>query len=60
MNPLAAWALRHNVSQQALADLRAMFNLDAAHSEPPAVVDATLTSEAGVQAMVRVEASRMG
>lgn len=60
MSTLLHWAQRHAVSAQALADLRALFNLDPAHSETPAIVDRTLTSEAGVQAMVRVEASRMG
>lgn len=56
MTDLNQWAIRHGISRQALADLRAMFNLDPA----PAAVDPTLTSEAGVQAMVRVEASQLG
>lgn len=57
---LQQWAARHNVSPQALADLREMFNLDPSRGEPPAIVDLTLTSEAGVVAAVRVEASRIG
>lgn len=59
MTTLNQWAVRHGVSRQALLDLHTMFNLDPAHSETPAIDDATLTSEAGVQALARVEASRM-
>jgi len=55
---LNQWALRHQISANALAELCDLFNLD----PPPPQADALimLGSEAAVQAWVRVECSRRG
>lgn len=51
------WAARHGVSLQALAELQAVFGMQGGHDLPPEV---TGTSEAAVQAAVRLEAARKG
>ena len=51
------WAARHGVSLQALHELQALFGLHGGHFIPPAVKG---TSEAAVQAAVRLEAARKG
>jgi len=58
MNPAVyQWAARHGVSFQALAELQAIFGMHGGHFLPPAVKG---TSEAAVQAAVRLEAARKG
>ena len=52
---LEQWAIRNQVSAQALAELRAMFRMD-----PPAPVVEPGLSEAYVQSVVRLEAPRKG
>lgn len=53
---LHEWAVRHGITAAALHELQtAVFNLDPEPAYPGA-----LTSEAGVQAAVRLEASRRG
>ena len=51
------WATRHGVSLQALNELQAIFGMHGGHDLPPAVKG---TSEAAVQAAVRLEAARKG
>lgn len=51
------WAARHGVSMQALHELQAIFGLHGGHELPPAVKG---TSEAAVQAAVRLEAASKG
>lgn len=51
------WAARHRVSLQALAELQAVFGMQGGHDQPPEVKG---TSEAAVQAAVRLEAARKG
>ncbi len=51
------WAARHGVSMQALHELQAIFGMHGGHDIPPAVKG---TSEAAVQAAVRLEAARKG
>ena len=51
------WAARHGVSLQALAELQSIFGMHGGHDLPPAVKG---TSEAAVQAAVRLEAARKG
>lgn len=51
------WAARHGVSLQALAELQAVFGMHGGHDLPPEVKG---TSEAAVQAAVRLEAARKG
>ena len=51
------WALRHGVDHRALAELRAIFNLDA----PPYLYSVRdQNSEAYIQSAVRLEAARKG
>jgi hypothetical protein len=49
------WAARHGVSKQALHELQALFGMHGDHDLPPEVKG---TSEAAVQAAVRLEAAR--
>lgn len=51
------WAARHGVSLQALAELQAIFGMHGGHELPAEVKG---TSEAAVQAAVRLEAARKG
>jgi hypothetical protein len=51
------WAAKHGVSMQALHELQAVFGALGGHTMPGA---ATGTSEAAVQAVVRLEAARKG
>ncbi len=51
------WATRHRVSLDALNELQAIFGMHGGHSLPPTVKG---TSEAAVQAAVRMEAASMG
>lgn len=51
------WAARHHVSAQALYELQAIFGMQGGHELPPEVKG---TSEAAVQAAVRLEAARKG
>lgn len=51
------WAARHGVSLQALAELQAVFGMQGGHDLPATVKG---TSEAAVQAAVRLEAARKG
>lgn len=51
------WAARHGVGIAALQELQAMFGLHGGHFLPPTV---TGTSEAAVQAAVRLEGARKG
>lgn len=51
------WAARHGVGMQALVELQAIFGMHGGHELPPAVKG---TSEAAVQAAVRLEAARKG
>ena len=51
------WAVRHGVSMQALHELQAIFGMHGGHDLPP---DVKGTSEAAVQAAVRLEAARKG
>ena len=51
------WAARHGVSLQALAELQAVFGMQGGHDLPPEIKG---TSEAAVQAAVRLEAARKG
>ncbi len=51
------WAARHRVSLQALQELQAIFGMHGGHTLPAAVKG---TSEAAVQAAVRLEAARKG
>ena len=51
------WAARHGVSLQALHELQGLFGLHGGHFIPPTVKG---TSEAAVQASVRLEAARKG
>ena len=53
---LLAWASRHGITLQALAELRIIFGLEPI-SVPPAL---KMESEAAVQARVRLEAGRKG
>lgn len=55
MTHLHAWAIRHCVPAEALAELRAMLT-----ATPDAQTDARLASEADVQATLRVLASQRG
>ena len=58
MNPAVyQWATRHGVSLQALHELQAIFGMHGGHELPPSVKG---TSEAAVQAAVRLEAARKG
>jgi hypothetical protein len=58
MNPAVyQWAARNRVSMQALHELQALFGMHGGHDLPPAVKG---TSEAAVQAAVRLEAARKG
>lgn len=51
------WAARHGVTLQALAELQAIFGMHGGHELPAEVKG---TSEAAVQAAVRLEAARKG
>mgnify|MGYP000429125087 CR=1 FL=1 len=51
------WAARHGVSLQALAELQALFGMHGGHELPAEIKG---TSEAAVQAAVRLEAARKG
>jgi hypothetical protein len=51
------WAIRHQVSQQALIELREIFALDGAGVMP---LGASGMGESAVQAVVRLEAARKG
>lgn len=51
------WAARHGVSMHALHELQTIFGMHGGHELPPAVKG---TSEAAVQAAVRLEAARKG
>lgn len=51
------WAARHGVTMAALQELAGIFGLHGGHDLPPAVKG---TSEAAVQAAVRLEAARKG
>ena len=51
------WVARHGVTLQALAELQALFGMHGGHDLPPEVKG---TSEAAVQAAVRLEAARKG
>jgi hypothetical protein len=51
------WATRHRVSLQALQELQALFGMHGGHDLPATVKG---TSEAAVQAAVRLEAARKG
>lgn len=51
------WAARHGVSVAAINELQAIFGMHGGHELPASVVG---TSEAAVQAAVRLEAARMG
>ena len=51
------WAVRHGVSMQALHELQSIFGMHGGHDLPPEVKG---TSEAAVQAAVRLEAARKG
>lgn len=56
MTTLNEWAIKHGVSHVALADLRAMMGVDT----DVATVAAKAGSEAQVQQLIRLEASRLG
>lgn len=56
MRNLTQWATRHGVSQAALAELRVMMGVDT----DPAKCTAAAGSEAAVQTVIRLEASRLG
>lgn len=59
MNPAVyQWAIRHGVALQALQELALLFGLDGAHDMPPEAKGGT--SEAAVQAQVRLEATEKG
>ena len=51
------WAARHGVSLQAVQELASLFGMQGGHDLPPEVKG---TSEAAVQAAVRLEAARKG
>ena len=51
------WAARHGVTMAAINELQALFGM---HGTPPAVPTIKGTSEAAVQAAVRLEAARKG
>lgn len=51
------WAVRHGVTLAALNELQALFGMHGGHDLPPEVKG---TSEAAVQAAVRLEAARKG
>ena len=51
------WAARHGVSLQAVQELASLFGMQGSHDLPPEVKG---TSEAAVQAAVRLEAARKG
>ena len=51
------WAIRHSVSLAALQELAGLFGMHGGHDLPPEVKG---TSEAAVQAAVRLEAARKG
>lgn len=51
------WAIRNRVSPQALQELQAIFGMNGGHELPVSVKG---TSEAAVQAAVRLEAARKG
>lgn len=51
------WAIRHGVSLQALQELQGIFGMHGSHDLPSNVKG---TSEAAVQAVVRLEAARNG
>ena len=51
------WAIKHGVTPVALDELKALFGMHGNHDLPPAVKG---TSEAAVQAAVRLEAARAG
>lgn len=51
------WAARHGVSLQAVQELASLFGMHGGHDLPPEVKG---TSEAAVQAAVRLEAARKG
>ena len=51
------WAARHGVTMAALQELAGIFGMHGGHDLPPAVKG---TSEAAVQAAVRLEAARKG
>ena len=55
MTKLHEWQMKHNVSYEALHELRAIFNLD-----PPITGGEQGGSEAGVQNLVRLEAAEKG
>lgn len=56
-HPLQFWAERYGISQAALIDLCMILGADAPDTNPSAL---RLTSEAGVQQQVRLEAARQG
>lgn len=58
MTNLIQWAIRHNISHVALAELRQMMGVD--KDTDPAAQCHTLTSEAKVQEAVRLEATKKG
>jgi len=51
------WAIRNHVQPQALRELQAIFGMNGSHELPAAIKG---TSEAAVQAAVRLEAARKG
>ena len=51
------WAARHGVSLQAIHELASLFGMQGGHNLPPEIKG---TSEAAVQAAVRLEAARKG
>lgn len=54
---ITQWAIRNHVSAQALQELQAIFGMNGGHELPAAIKG---TSEAAVQAAVRLEAARKG
>lgn len=56
MTPVQAWGIRHHVSLEALAELRAILNLPGVAFPVPSAV----RTEGDVQALVRLEAARKG
>ncbi len=54
---ITQWATRHHVSAQALHELQAIFGMHGGHELPESIAG---TSEAAVQAAVRLEAARKG
>ena len=62
MNPTALnqWAIRHQVPVDALHELRMMMGTADADHQPPRAPDQPQTSEAAVQAELRLNASKAG